>query len=603
MKWNSKIANQDIVIKKNTLNITDTIEEANSSNFTYVNNDYREIITTQPVEINTDNKNRFKGYVSNISQTLRYGGTLIADIDCQGQDYLLQKRLITKAFKNETVENIVRYMIDNILAEEGITAGTINAPATVEAIAFNSITCYNALDQLIMFGDYIWNIDSEKRINFIQIADNRAPYDLDFSKDDCIAMGGEYTIEQDAANYRNSILLQGVKGLSLRTEYFTGDGSARSWNTKLKIYTVIGIWVDYNDGNGFVAETFAPNKEENNNGNYMFLFDAGNNQIQHYEDPEDGEREDEEKKTPVLTENNTIKVMYQGTYDLTFQHSNFEEIYKQQGVDLSSGKNEKVEEVEIYGLNAAIQYARQSIEKNKKKGYRITFTTDKDGLEALQTIRVVIPQLKINKDFLITSVNTMEQDIILYEVSIVDGELRDSHLVELFGDKEKFLSDLKSTDSQDTANINITFVKTWEETETPNIFATGKYPSNELYPSDDLFPGLPDNDRVKFIQLYSTNLEGEYEPFLRIPIVGDELADGGNTYVSVAIIDDKIGFDTICTHISWIVSDGLTLPTEEDFTSGLVIAEEDVEVPFSKVGDLEVITILRIDTKWEEQEV
>ena len=97
---------------------------------------------------------------------------------------------------------------------------------------------------------------------------------------------------------------------------------------------------------------------------------------------------------------------------------------------------------------------------------------------------MVIPQLKINKDFLITSVNTMEQDIILYEVSIVDGELRDSHLVELFGDKEKFLSDLKSTDSQDTANINITYEKTWEETETPNIFATGKYPSNELYPSE-----------------------------------------------------------------------------------------------------------------------
>ena len=163
MNWNSKIANQDITIKKNTLNITDTIEEANSSNFTYVNEDYREIITTQPVEINTDNKNRFRGYVSNISQTLRYGGTLISDIDCQGQDYLLQKRIITKAFKNEKVEDIVKYMIDNILSEEGITAGKINAPAVVEAIAFNSMTCYNALDQLIMFGDYIWNIDSERK--------------------------------------------------------------------------------------------------------------------------------------------------------------------------------------------------------------------------------------------------------------------------------------------------------------------------------------------------------------------------------------------------------------------------------------------------------
>jgi hypothetical protein len=593
MNWNSKIANQDITIKKNTLNITDTIEEANSSNFTYVNEDYREIITTQPVEINTDNKNRFRGYVSNISQTLRYGGTLISDIDCQGQDYLLQKRIITKAFKNEKVEDIVKYMIDNILSEEGITAGKINAPAVVEAIAFNSMTCYNALDQLIMFGDYIWNIDSEKKINFIQIADNRAPFDLDFSSNDCIALGGEYTIEQDAANYRNSILLQGVKGLSNRVEYFTGDGNTRSWNTKLKIYTVNGLWVDYNDGNGFVAETFAPNTEANNNGNYKFLFDAGNNQIQHYEDPDDS------TKTPALTNNNTIKVSYQGTYDLTFQHSNFEEIYKQKNIDLSSGKNEVVEEVECYGLSAAIQYARQSIEKNKKKGYRITFTTDKDGLEALQTIRVVIPQLKVDNDFLITSVNTMEQDIILYEVSVIDGELRDSHLTELFGDKEKFISDLKSSDSQDTANINITFEKQWEESENPNLFNTGIYPSNTLYPSDDLFPCLPDADRIQFIQLYKT-VDGNYEPFLRIPITGDEVADNGNTYISVAIIDELVSFDTECTRIAWIVSDGLTMPTKEDFTSGIKIVEADVEVPFKKIGDLEVITILRIDTKWEE---
>lgn len=593
MKWNSKIANQDITIKKNTLNIADTIEEANNSNFTFVNDDYREIITTQPVEISTDNKNRFKGYVSNISQTLRYGGTLIADIDCQGQDYLLQKRLITKAFKNEKVEDIVKYMINSILSEEGITAGTINAPATVEAIAFNSITCYSALDQLIMFGDYIWNIDSEKRINFIQIADNRAPYDLDFSKEDCIALGGEYTIEQDAANYRNSILLQGVKGLSPRTEYFTGDGNTRSWNTKLSIYTVTGLWVDYNDGNGFVPETFAPNTEANNNGNYKFLYDTGNNQIQHYEDPDDS------TKTPALTNNNTIKVNYQGTYDLTFQHSNFEEIYKQKNIDLSSGINEVVEEVECYGLGAAIQYARQSIEKNKKKGYRITFTTDKDGLEALQTIRVVIPQLKVDNDFLITSVNTMEQDIILYEVSIVDGELRDSHLTELFGDKEKFISDLKSSDSQDTANINMTFEKTWTADETPNIFSVGVYPSNSLYPSDDLFPCLPDNDRIKYIQLYRT-VENKQEPFKRIPITGDELVDGGNTYISVGIIDETVSFDSECTHIAWIVSNGLTLPTENDFTSGEIIVEADVETPFKKIGELEVITILRIDTRWEE---
>ena len=193
----------------------------------------------------------------------------------------------------------------------------------------------------------------------------------------------------------------------------------------------------------------------------------------------------------------------------------------------------------------------------------------------------------------------MEQDIILYEVSVIDGELRDSHLTELFGDKEKFISDLKSSDSQDTANINITFEKQWEESENPNLFNTGIYPSNTLYPSDDLFPCLPDADRIQFIQLYKT-VDGNYEPFLRIPITGDEVADSGNTYISVAIIDELVSFDTECTRIAWIVSDGLTMPTKEDFTSGIKIVEADVEVPFKKIGDLEVITILRIDTKWEE---
>lgn len=597
--WKAQINDKDITIKKNTLELNDSVEENNNAHFSFKNNDYLPLKPTQRVSITYDNKNKFNGYINTLNQTFSYGADLTAEVDCIGQDYLLTKRTITKAFVGQKTEDIVKYIIDNVLAQEGITAGKINAPVVIPKIAFDSLTCMEALDQLMMFGDYVWNITNEKKINFHTIEENISNIVLDFSAQDCIALGSEYTLEEDYGNYRNTVILKGVKGLSPREEILKCDGNATSWNLKMNVGTLNNIQVDYKDGRGWIACTFAPNTEENANGNYMFLYDTGSNQITQYTNDEDVE---EDGTNPnILKSGCLIKVEYQGSYDLSIRYSDYVEVEKQKMIDKTSGINEVVEEVNIQGLANAISYIKNNINKNKKTGYRLTFNTDKTGLKTLQYIKVILPQLNINEYFLITNVREYEDNEILYEITIVSGTLRDSFLTDLFGDRQAYTTELQNSQSQDTANISLLFEKTWTEDETPNMFSCNLFPSNDLFPSDTLFPCLPETERIQYIQLYRT-VGTSYVPFLRVPVAGDELDADGNIYLCTAVIDDTVSFEDYCTAIGWIASDGYNPCTATDFASGIEIVQAPVEQPFNKVKDLEFITIFRIDTSWEVNE-
>ena len=601
MMWNTKINDKDITIMKNTLELNESIEENNNAHFTFKNNEYLEIKPNYRVDITKQNKSKFNGYINTINQTFSYGADLTADVDCIGQDYLLIKRTITKGFSEQKVEDIVKWMIDNILSQEGVTAGVINAPVVIQKIAFDGFTCMEALDQLIMFGDYVWNITNDKKINFHTISENIAPYELDFTKPDCIALGSQYQIEQNYGNYRNTVILKGAKGLSPREEIFRCDGNATSWNLKMNVGVMRTIQVDRKDGRGWVSCTFAPNTEENSKGQYMFLYDEGGNQITQYIDQEKTNKEDGTNED-ILKEKWLIRVDYLGEYELRLRYSNYGEVEIQKNVDSTSGINEVVEDVKIKGLANALQYVRNNIERNKKQGYRLSFKTDKE-LKTLQYIKVILPQLNINEYFLITSISEYEDNNMFYDVSIISGSIKDSFLAELFGDRQAYTTDLQSSQNQETANISMTFEKVWGESESPNMFNSFLFPSDNLYPAENLYPCLPETERLQYIQLYKKTNPNVLEPFLRAPIIGDEISDNGNIYLSTAMLDESISFDSECVSIGWIASDGYNPCTATDFTSGIEIVRADVETPFTKIKDLEFITIFRIDTKWNDEEV
>ena len=202
---------------------------------------------------------------------------------------------------------------------------------------------------------------------------------------------------------------------------------------------------------------------------------------------------------------------------------------------------------------------------------------------------MVLPQLKIDEYFLITSVSEYEDNDMFYDVSIVSGSLKDSFLKDLFGDRQAYTTDLQSSQNQETANISMIFEKTWTEEESPNMFSASLYPSDTLYPADDLYPCLPETERLDYIQLYKQTGPNVLEPFLRVAITGDEISDNGNTYLSTAILDDTVSFESECVANGWIAGDGYNPCTATDFTSGIEIVRADVETPFTKIKDLEFI--------------
>lgn len=115
--------------------------------------------------------------------TLVWGGIIEEDEDedydstnlwfpIKVQDYsrLCSRILIKKAYDNKSVDQIVNDFITRYFATYSITAGTIETNlTTINIISFNYIDGESALNELCKFGNYIWEVDKNKQLNFYTI--------------------------------------------------------------------------------------------------------------------------------------------------------------------------------------------------------------------------------------------------------------------------------------------------------------------------------------------------------------------------------------------------------------------------------------------------
>ena len=84
---------------------------------------------------------------------------------------LVERCLVIKGFYNETIEDMVTYLIDNFFTSYGITAGTISAITVVNKVPLGYVFGHSALNHLRNFGNYVWNIDKNKQLSFQQRGD------------------------------------------------------------------------------------------------------------------------------------------------------------------------------------------------------------------------------------------------------------------------------------------------------------------------------------------------------------------------------------------------------------------------------------------------
>ncbi len=248
MALSVEIDGNAVQILKGSVSIDLKIEERASASFTvvdtggvadYVRGNKVEIFDSTPTLI-------FQGFIDTPGRA-RVGATgseLLHDIECMDNHYLADKRLVVKSYSGQTLEFIVEDILTDYLVAEGIAEGAIQSPGPVisEAI-FNYVKVSEAYDALAELSGYIWYIDEDKKLYFLDRATNAAPWNLDSVTYRPIK--GSVHLSTGNPLFRNHQYVRGGTGITAQqTEDFTADGVVTAFTVGYQISTAPTITED-----------------------------------------------------------------------------------------------------------------------------------------------------------------------------------------------------------------------------------------------------------------------------------------------------------------------------------------------------------------------
>lgn len=162
-------------------------------------------------------------------------------VRCVDYHYLADKRLAAATYTSSTAGAIVTDLLADYLADEGVTAGTIQAGPTIDETTINYVPVSKALDALATQAGFIWEIDYYKRLNFQVRTTTTAPFTV--SADDVVKPSS--SLAHDSNQYRNRQYVRAGKDVTdSQVETYTGDGVQESFTVGYPINSVPTVTVN-----------------------------------------------------------------------------------------------------------------------------------------------------------------------------------------------------------------------------------------------------------------------------------------------------------------------------------------------------------------------
>ena len=124
----------------------------------------------------TNGDTAFSGVIIKPVARLLSPTTRIWDLQCTDNHYYVDKRIIARAYTNQTAGAIVNDLITNVFSAEGITAGTIHDLSLVDKMVFNYVNGDRALRMLSEYTNAVWYVDENKALHFYERTSNNAPF-------------------------------------------------------------------------------------------------------------------------------------------------------------------------------------------------------------------------------------------------------------------------------------------------------------------------------------------------------------------------------------------------------------------------------------------
>lgn len=433
--------------------------------------DISEIKEGSSVELYNGTEKIFSGIIKTLSKSNYGPGIIQLDINASDNNEIANRRLVASSIVNKTAGWIVANVILPVLAEEGVTAGTIDDGFTLLKVNFNYISCTQALNYLQTCTGFNWDIDIDKHLNFISRDAERTPWDL---TDPLNYRNLKSTRKYE--QYRNTQYIQGGKVETSQqiNEELTPepDGEIMEFKTRFPLAgkPVLDIYT-----NGTWSAVLASDigvKDVDTNKKWYYQLDS--NVISQG----DGEK---------LIIGQKIRATYIGKKDVFLIYSNEPEIAERADIENSSGIYEKFEKnVGLLSDAEARQYAKSIIDKFGEIEDKCSFVTEKSGLKVGQILKINKPELGINQeDFLIESITIKPIGSVNleYSVSALDG-------IALGGWETYFKKLVEATQDVINENENIVFSKSTSDKY--NISSETDITVNSemwQYISDDLYVG------------------------------------------------------------------------------------------------------------------
>lgn len=166
----------------------------------------------------TDSGTRiFGGVITAIESKARAYAVIEHEINCQDYTRLLDHKLVSNSYTNQTVDQIIA-SLKSIYFPEGFTTTNVDAPVVIQYVAFNYKPLAACLTELAEAINYDWYVDYDKDIHFFAKETVAAPFSLSDTN-------GKYDfnsliIRRDNSQIRNSIVVRGGEyiGSQLTTE-------------------------------------------------------------------------------------------------------------------------------------------------------------------------------------------------------------------------------------------------------------------------------------------------------------------------------------------------------------------------------------------------
>ncbi len=394
------------------------------------------------------------------------------EVSCIDYHYLADKRTFVDGFTETAAGTIVTAIIDQVLTEEGVTAGTIEAGPVLDEAVFNYVTCSRALDKLADVAVFTWWIDSFRQLHFV--ARSGTPTATIVSDD----MKEPPPVRPQSPDYRNRQVIRGIKGYTdPQTEDFEGDGTLQSFLTSFPIGRVPTVTL--NAG----AQTVGIRGLDTGDDWY---WTKGSNVLSQ-----------EVTDTPIIS-TDALQIVYDGLFDLVAILDDDAEQTRLGAIEgsPSSGIVESVLQVtDVFGRDAAFDIGAGLLGTFGLEGLSVQFLTSRTDLSVGEYVTLDLAEMDVASEiFLVTAIasSDLARSEWDYAVTLIQGSDPGSwqtRLAQGLTDPDVLVIRENISEEQ-TLVILEQFSEGWTWAEsgvTQSVFAC-PVPSTTLFPLTTLLP-------------------------------------------------------------------------------------------------------------------